>query len=343
VRRWVTLALLAMPLAASRTAAQSPAGPALSWSAPEECPDVSAVLARVHAHDPAASTSRSDVRVRAGISRTDGRYQLALRVEEGDAVAERALAGDDCDALADAAALLIALALTRGEDEAVAPNAAKPAEDPELGATADAGAADATGRDQLPGATGSAVASERSEPAADRGERVIRVSPDNEVLERSGGPLGLRFALGAALALDAGMLPRAPALGVEPVLQLQVEYASAQLAGSGAVGKLSLGADLLQAPLVFGPRAVLELGQLAVKTSGVSVPQRGRATWIAAGPALHVGYWVARRLELALELGVLFPFARPRWLLRTPDGAVDLFTAAPAVLRVTSGLAYAFP
>jgi hypothetical protein len=119
--------------------------------------------------------------------------------------------------------------------------------------------------------------------------------------------------------------------------------ASERLNGSGALGKLSLGADLLHAPLVFGPRAVLELGRLAIVTDGISVPQRGVATWAAGGAALHLGYPLMRRLELAFELGVLFPFARPRWLLHIPAGTVDLFTAAPAVLRVTSGVAYSFP
>ncbi|HMI90617.1 MAG TPA: hypothetical protein VK509_04600, partial [Polyangiales bacterium] len=323
----------------------------------------------------AAGASRSSVRVSASVTAIHGRYRLALRVEDRGAVAERALDGDDCDALADAAALLIALALERSDDESAAANAQSPPAEAQSRAPTNAGThagtepgadagADATPANPLPRTQRQPRSTSDEAPAASaERERLITVSPDNEVLERSGGSLEVRFALGAALALDAGMLPRAPALAVEPLLQLHVaslrmqlglglwlarsgeseRYARAQLSGSGAVGKLSLGADLLQAPLVFGPRALLELGQLAVKTSGISLPQRGRATWIAAGAALHLGYPVARRLELALELGVLFPFARPRWLLRTPDGAVDLFTAAPAVLRVTSGVAYAFP
>lgn len=367
MRRCATLALLAIGLSGSAGVAQSPTGPGpgLSWNAPEECPDVSTVLARVRAHDPAASTGRTDVRVHADITRANGRYRLALRVEDRAAVAERALDGDDCSALADAAALLIALTLTRGEDATGARSATKPLGEPDHRAPVAPAAAPEPAPDQLPGTGGRAAASAEPPPgAAQRAHApAITVAPDNEVLARSARPLALRFAFGAALGLDAGMLPRAPAVGLELLLALQVarwraqlalslwlarsgdseRYARAQLSGSGTVGKLSLGVDLLQAPLVFGPRGVLELGRLAVETRGVSEPQQGGATWFAAGPALHLGYPAARRLALALELGVLFPFARPRWLLRTPDGTVDLFTVAPAVLRVTTGVVYGFP
>jgi hypothetical protein len=324
------------------------------------------VLAKVRAHEPDAGATAAAVRATATITRAARRYRLALRIEDRDAVAERTIEGDDCAALADAAALLIALALTHADDDSRAADDASPGartttrDERERAAHAraagepDAGAAPGTAGQPRP--TGTPA---RAEPRAQR----IIVSPDNEVRDRPAEPLAFRFALGAALALDAGMLPHAPALGVEPLLQLQLDrlraqlalglwlaragpserYAAAQLNGSGALGKLSLGADLLHAPLAFGPRAVLELGRLAIATRGISVPQRGVATWAAAGAALHLGYPLMRRLEMAFELGVLFPFARPRWLLRVPTGEVDLFTAAPAVLRVTTGVAYSFP
>jgi hypothetical protein len=313
-------------------------------------------------HDPAARVHGAAVRVTASITRENGRYRLQLRVHDGDTVAERTVGGDDCGALADAAALLIALAIARGDDPDGAPTSTSAAGARAAGSTAPSERTPTATQARAPIEGAPATSKRRAEPLRSNPRRTgsIAISPDNEVFDRPGAAPPFRIALGAALALDAGMLPRAPALGVEPSLQLRAgwfgaelalglwlartgdseRYAAAELRGSGAIGKLALGADLMQAPLVIGPRGVIEFGRLAVETRRVSEPRPGSATWFAAGAALHLGYPIARQLELTLDVGVLFPLARPRWLLHTPRGAIDLFTAAPAALRASAGLAY---
>lgn len=377
---WATLALAASGLPSAHAAAQAPAAIALVWNAPAECPDRAALLARVGAHDPAASSPRvARISVHADVTQIGARYRLVLRLQGADGVvAQRALDGDDCNAVADAAALLIALALEHDEGGVAAAPGAR-AEAPSSGEGAggvapgtpagSAAGSSAAGGSAAGGSAAGGSAAGRSgaasAPATGPGptsarQPLIVLPPDNQVLPRS-RPIALAFGAFAAFGVDAGMLPHAPALGPLLRLQLQVDqlraqaglgwwlarrgradYASAELEGSGVVGSLSLGVDWLRAPLTFGPVAVFELGRLWLEAHNITSSAPASATWVGAGAGVHLGYPIAAGFEATFELAALFPFARPRWLLHTPMGAVGLFSTSPAVLRVATGFGYVF-
>src|SRR4051812_12285031 len=77
----------------------------LHWSAPAECPDRERVVARVEELVGRMPEGKHTLVATGAVTKAP-RYTLSLTI--GDAPA-RVMSGDDCDKLADAAALVIAL------------------------------------------------------------------------------------------------------------------------------------------------------------------------------------------------------------------------------------------
>ena len=113
-----TLAFLAAILVALEKPASVPTPPsddlplALSWLAPETCPDADSERAEIRrrvgvidpAHVPEPVTAEVEIRASG-----TGAFGLSLRTRVGETSGERSLTGDDCRQLADAAALVLAL------------------------------------------------------------------------------------------------------------------------------------------------------------------------------------------------------------------------------------------
>ncbi len=86
----------------------------LDWSAPAGCPEPSAVRATVEGllGSPRGAGAAGSLAVRATVVRQDdGRWALTLATVEGRERGERVLEGPTCQAVADAAALIVALAV----------------------------------------------------------------------------------------------------------------------------------------------------------------------------------------------------------------------------------------
>ncbi len=94
----------------------------LDWQAPAGCPGMSSVRAEVLRLARVETKPRSPLRARAAIRRYEGTWQLALSTELDGLSGERALTASSCRALADAAALTLALILN--------PDAEEPAPEP---------------------------------------------------------------------------------------------------------------------------------------------------------------------------------------------------------------------
>ena len=99
---------------------------AVSWQAPAECPDANALERYVAQVVGDAASGPVTVRAAGTVTRNaDGRYAASIALDTGAArPSARALDAGDCEALAQAAALLIALAIR----EQAAPTAARPPE-----------------------------------------------------------------------------------------------------------------------------------------------------------------------------------------------------------------------
>jgi hypothetical protein len=114
--------------------APADAGPSLElkWAAPDECPMREEVGKKVErALGPSDQDSRTLVHARARIERVeDGKYVLDLVLESEGEKGERQLEGIDCRELADAAALIMAVAIDPSVLERAEP---EPEPEPELG------------------------------------------------------------------------------------------------------------------------------------------------------------------------------------------------------------------
>ncbi|MBX3273289.1 MAG: hypothetical protein KF729_23705, partial [Sandaracinaceae bacterium] len=87
-------------------------GLSLSWSAPPGCPDRATVAAQIEELLGRALVAAPPARVEAAMARDGGRLRLDLELVRGDEPAStRTLEGPTCEALAEAGALVIALAI----------------------------------------------------------------------------------------------------------------------------------------------------------------------------------------------------------------------------------------
>jgi hypothetical protein len=351
--------------------AQTLDGLTLHWHAPDGCPDDTEMLARIRAHLPSGHRSPRGWSVEVRIANEGARYSMELVLRNGESHARRMIASESCAALADAAALLVALAVDPQAAAAPDPKAA-----PEGQGEAGTGARNAA---RAAPSTPARTDSSRSEPqggnAVDAGERrAPSLSPapaqqpredqaPAEAPDTAGqNAIGFGWDFGAAIRLDSGMLPQTPALGLQPQLGLTFgkvsgrigmtvwleadtpseSYPRATLEGRALLGDAALCLELVRATISFAPCAVGELGELVLESRGVSNPGSSAAVWAAAGGGMRAGYPMAGGLWATLDVLVLAPFSRPRWLVRTMQGDAELFTATSATIRVALGLSYAF-
>jgi hypothetical protein len=172
----------------------------------------------------------------------------------------------------------------------------------------------------------------------------------------------LQLEVGATFRSILGTLPQSPGFGPQPQLALRIgrlraalgltigvaeQIASesrpgARLDASALLGELAIGIDLTGSPLGIWPSAVVELGELTIASLHVAEPSQRSSGWNAAGAGLHAARTLGYGFEVTLDAFLLLPFARPRWLLRTSDGAIPLFTTAPLAGRLSLGIARVF-
>jgi hypothetical protein len=317
-------------------------------------------------------------RAEARITRDGRDYRLDLQLWTPSPSADRSLTGSDCSALAEAAALLIAL--TFESEAAASPVAPTVAGTPTAARAEPSGDAEsrAPAGDRLAPARGNPPPQQRAEPArrvggaastpADEASGASpepRAGPDSRADRDAGDPVTLEplaLRLSAALRLDSGMLPQTPAIGLQARLGAQLarlhvalgmtywapaqtaseRYPTAHLTGRGSVGDLTVGFALLELPVRLVPVLSLELGQLDMAARGIAAPAGSDVLWLAGGAGVESTFEPLPHLELGLELLGLVPWPPPRWLVRTPTGDVVAFRTAPLTLHLSLRIAYLF-
>ncbi|HEY7376425.1 MAG TPA: hypothetical protein VIF57_29975 [Polyangia bacterium] len=180
-------------LAAAQTEPMEPIAPALTWHAPAGCPSEGRVMAEVGQNLAGSGALVGSFAAVVGVRRpTGGRWQASLLFQARGARAERRFEAESCEAIASAAALVIALWAEGGAD---APSDLAPPGAPRAGATAPA--------PFVPAPTDvprSPTVIARAAPA--------RPAPAVE-------PARPRFVLMMNWLLDRNTMPTAPALGIE--------------------------------------------------------------------------------------------------------------------------------
>ena len=257
------------------------------------------------------------------------RWRLSLVTETAGAIGRRSIEAASCDGLADAAALIVALAF---DPDAVAATAerARGGGDGQA-ATTPFEQPEPPSFETLPPAPPKLVPPLALPPPTP--PRVARVASNH----RDGEPL--RWAVSLNAAVDVGSLP-APAFGLGAALSASARLTSlfriraalrpvlffpqhAFLAGSNAVGGdfdffnvgLAGCPELSVADADVGLCVGMELGRMAAEGFGVDTPERQAVLWSALPLGLSAGWRFYRPFGLRLDLGAAVPLSRPRWLL----------------------------
>jgi hypothetical protein len=346
---------MAVALAAAATAATGapasaqPAGAddpiELRWTAPSACPDAARVRAEMDRLLGGKPSVASGKRLRASaevFASEAGGWRLKLRTESGGAAGERSLRDDSCDALADTAALILAMAF---DPEAVAAQAERArAAGAATGApAATSGAAPTTAPPPAP----ATAPPPRAEPAP------AVATPERDAMDDDPPPVaGGGGFVGARVGGDIGSV-LVPALGLTVAgglvwqrLRLELEatwwlsrdvaledaprkggtftFVSGALAGCGVV---------LRAPVELGGCGALEIGR--IQAEGYGVASRGEAsTVLVAGRATVNAAWsLTDAVWLRADAGVAVPVERTAWVLRNA-GKVGTSPAAAGRIAV---------
>lgn len=330
----------------------------LEWSAPRECPDRQHVLNALHSDAPAVA-----LRARARVTRHGAQYRLELVLESRGGRAQRTLSDRQCAGLAEAAAVLINLALeneasaagtpqgepTPQQPEPTPPQPEPATTQPEPATPTDASPANTPAAGAAPPAPASANEIDYSEAA---GLPQLPTDPDDS---------GLHLQLSTSARADLGTFPQQPALGVQAQLaarfapmflavgasywfpreQSSTSYPGARLSGRGLFGDLSIGIDAIAQPILVTPQLNLELGLLEAEALGIAGPEHNSTLWIAFGPCVSVAVSVLKDWTVGLELGGLVTAYRAHWLVRTPEADVPAFVSSSLVLRLALRIGYA--
>jgi hypothetical protein len=308
--------------AAAQTAGPDPAADVvLRWSAPSRCPTGDQVLedARTLAVHRGAATLRSPIVVDGVIERIAAdRWSLTLTI----APAQRRLEASNCAQLGRAAALFMALVMepSRGDQPPGDPG------DPG-GTTSEAGPPEPPPlAPSLPVPMPSlASAAERPASAA---EKPVGPQPQVRAARRE-----LLVLAAAGVAVDAGTLPRAEALGT---LEVGIRYRRLEVTLQGAAGMAqdttvdsTAGARLRPVNAVLTPcYAPLVRGRLRLglclesevgwfRAEGLGVPQTRvtDAAWLSLGGGISAWWAFGPTFEARLGAGVLMPVVRPNFEL----------------------------
>jgi hypothetical protein len=312
---WLALVLLA----AAPARAQAPVD--LTWTAPPGCPDTASVLAEVERLLGASARREDRVRVRGTMVRQGPRLWLTLETTTREGDASRTLEGGSCEALAQAGALVIAMAI---DPEAVALTQAgleaPPDDPPDTERTPD----------EAPPPLEPDVASEDEpdpvpviEPARTSDSSVSREAPS------ASAPGDVRFVLAAHALVGVGPLPSA---SPGASLALGVRVGPVELTASGAIFG-EQGARLATAPTIggtfglayarlrgcvpffeelvsFGACLAIEGGATWGRGEGVPRVQSGTAPWIALAGGLEARLRIVDALALSVMADLQVPILR---------------------------------
>ena len=329
----------------------------LDWQAPAGCPDGEALRARVVDLVGAEATRQTNLGARARVKGRAGRWTLELALEREGGEDRRTLGDPDCRALAEAAALVLAVAIDPQAKFAGPVPEDSPAADP---AVPPDSLVPLPPGEPAPEPTVPPVASDMSVDTANVASPAIAAPPE-PVPKASPAPrprqlqLGLRLGAGlgftrllpgphAALDLGLGLEGRGWRVEIAGLFVPPVRGVAASDPGIGGVFRLGAGElrgcgvpGPRDRPLVFPLCVGLQFGAMHGRgTSGLPVPLAARSPWIATrfGGALR---WRPRdgRVGLWLGLDAIVALTRPAFVTA---GGVQVHEAARLGGQASLGL-----
>src|SRR5258706_10643130 len=273
------------------------------WEAPAECPGGAAIERQVHEILVGSQVGAAGLSAQGVVTRASAdRWRVDLTLRSAGWEARRTLGGPTCEAVSQAAALVIALAVNL---EARAPLAAKPISAPP------------EARPVAPPATNGPTAG-------------LGMAFDFGDLPQ--GTLGLegtfgwqvphaRFELGASY-----FLPRRGTLSGRSDVGATFHFASANLRACYEITTTSL---------AIGPCLDGGLTWTSANGFGPIATDRVSSVGFTAGGDVGARWLISRHLTPYVRLGGLFPLARPEFAVH---GLGTVYRATPAVLRGGVGI-----
>ena len=288
----------------------------LQWVAPAGCPDAAHVTREVERLRPDVSPKEEpDLSARAEVrEEKSGRWHVEIRTEGRQGAGTRTVTAESCEALADATALILALALPgapatvdAGQAPAV-PDAARSEPNPPSGREPRRVAA------VLP--PSGAVGAERSAFPGSSPSRIVRVAVVVSALVDTGTLPGAAFGAGMRIAL----IPEGfSALRVEVGGGLFVDQSTANppsRSGSFSLRTIDAGACLI-APvqrLEIGPCAGVELASVSANGLRETVTDSVDAAWVVPRARATVAYFGSQWWSVRADVGIGVDLNRPEFV-----------------------------
>jgi len=320
---WLSFAMLLPCVAVGSARADAPL--TLTWSAPAECPQLNAVQAELQrllgAETQAGAGTAVDGRLALA---AELRFVLTLIVRSAGGEATRTLEGANCEALAQAGALVIALAI---DPDAVAAHTAEaPADAPQDAALV------APPEQPTPLTESAQAQAGRDQRTRDARARGATLSAGAEGAPRSHLRVaGRMFAhvVAEALAVPGLSAGFAAGAGVRlGVVDLTLEVLWTAPRGIDVVAPPNAGADfgltagrlrgcvaLTGGLIELAPCLGFELGVLRGESRGVSAPSAGGALWAAPMIGAELRVFVHDLVAVTARLDVAAPLLRPAFVI----------------------------
>lgn len=311
----------ALALAAAYALASGPSADTWQWDAPAECPSAAQVRADVERHlgAPLEELALAKWSVKGRVTQVDERgWELSLAIETPDGLDERTLIDpNDCEAVSQAGALLVALAL---DPEAFEPAPAPTPTPPPTVVRDDDIAAVETPPAPTPSASFPLAFVIGAAGGFDFGT-LHRVSPMSKATIAWQLP-NLRVGLGA-------MFGASPGFRVPPVsrdISLWLWTVAAEVGPVVRKGSFEF-------PLMIG----IEAGQMTLRPRVLLDTTRRQVVWAAAVLTPSVA-WVPRPyFALIGQVGTVISFVRPEFAI---ERVGRLHAPAPIGVRVTLGVEF---
>ena len=318
---WITAALgLAVLGRALPANASEKAEFTLSWQAPADCPspgDVRAEVVRLLGGQVRLPAGR-DFKASAQVAHAQT-WSVSIETELAGRAGRRAIDAASCQDLADATAMVLALAI-----------------DPNIAATLPA-------RSQLPTPTSSPLVPAGAQPAPQKRSPLV----DFLFGLQATGSQGTLPSVDVGVGGSVGLVARRYRVEIRAAYGLRRDQIAKAATPADAYGRFNFLAGTLvgcfnlgQETLAFGPCADVEVGVASAQGFGVSDSYLVHRTWLAVGAGGYAVISLGRHWSVPLHLDVLAPVQRPEFVF---NNVPDRVFQAPAVgVRASVGIELRF-
>lgn len=302
------------------------------WEAPPECPARNEVLARTFRNLGRAASIRGQ-----GTVTKPGRYRLRLHLIVNDSETEREIFADQCDSLADAAALIAALAVDpeetlRRQREAELRKRA-------IDDTPDAGAAAVPSSDVAPSKPPPPDAGARGDAESERPVRASAARVGGFIALAGAGDVGTLPSLSPGIGLEGGLDIAwfRPTIAVYSYLSEEARGRTPSVGARFALRTASISgcvAPFQLRPFDPGLCAAVAVDWVHASAFGAIENLSEDVFWISLGLSLDLRLYLSRRVFLGARPGLWVPLAHRTFSIA---GEGNLHTPSSVTFRGTVG------